>query len=286
MTGPKLRRACIMGHPVAQSRSPMLHGYWLKTLGIDGAYERADVTPEDFPAFFRDLPGHGFVGGNITKPHKEAAFRLVDRREGAAAAIGAVNTVWFEDGALIGGNTDYLGYLAHADDRAPGWDRAGGRAVVLGAGGAARGVVYGLRERGLDIALVNRTRARAEELAKDFGSHVTVHAPGEVPRLLAGAILLTNTSSLGALGQPPLDIDLSPLKGDAVVYDINYVPLETALLTAARQRGLRTVDGLGMLLHQAVPAFAKWFGVVPKVTAAQRALLEADIRAKTGAKTG
>lgn len=279
-----LRRACIMGHPVAQSRSPMLHGYWLKTLNIEGAYERADIAPEDFPAFFRDLPGHGFIGGNITKPHKEAAFRLVDRREGAAETIGAVNTVWFEDGTLVGGNTDYLGYLAHADDRAPGWDARGGLAVVLGAGGAARGVVYGLRERGLDIALINRTRGRAEELAKDFAPHVRVHDFAELPRLLAGAALLTNTSALGALGQPPLEIDLAPLKPDAVVYDINYVPLETKLIRTAARRGLRTVDGLGMLLHQAVPAFAKWFGVVPKVTADQRALLEADIRAATGSR--
>lgn len=279
-----LRRACIMGHPVAQSRSPMLHGYWLKTLNVEGAYERADVPPDDFPAFFRDLPGHGFVGGNITKPHKEPAFRLVDRREGAAEAIGAVNTVWFENGSLVGGNTDYLGYLAHADDQAPGWDKAGGLAVVLGAGGAARAVVYGLRERGLDVALLNRTRARAEELAKGFAPHVRVHDLAELPRLMRDAVLLTNTSALGALGQPPLEIDLKPLRDSTVVYDINYVPLETELLKAATARGLRTVDGLGMLLHQAVPAFAKWFGIVPKVTPEQRALLEADIRAKTGTR--
>src|SRR5262249_29692027 len=170
-----LRRACIMGHPVAQSRSPMLHGYWLKTLNVEGAYEHADVPPEGFPAFFRDLRGHGFVVGNITKPHHEAAVRLVDRRAGAAETIEAGNTAWFENGSLIGRNTDYLGHLAHADDRAPGWDARGGLAVVLGAGGAARGVVYGLRERGLDIALINRTRARAEELAKDFAPHVRVH---------------------------------------------------------------------------------------------------------------
>jgi shikimate dehydrogenase len=277
-----LRRACIMGHPVAQSRSPMLHGYWLKTLNVEGAYERADVRPEDFPKFFRDLPGHGFVGGNITKPHKEPAFRLVDRREGAAETIGAVNTVWFENGSLVGGNTDYLGYLAHADDQAPGWDAAAGLAVVLGAGGAARAVVYGLRERGLDVALLNRTRARAEELATAFAPHVRVHDFAELPRLMRDAALLTNTSALGALGQPPLEIDLKPLKDTAVVYDINYVPLETELLKAAAARGLRTVDGLGMLLHQAAPAFAKWFGVMPKVTAELRALLEADIRAKTG----
>jgi shikimate dehydrogenase len=280
MTG--VPRACIMGHPVAQSRSPMLHGYWLNKLNIEGAYERADVPPENFPAFFRDLPGHGFVGGNITKPHKEAAFRLVDRREGAAETIGAVNTVWFENSTLVGGNTDYLGYLAHAEDRAPGWDAAGGLAVVLGAGGAARAVVYGLRERGLDIALINRTRPRAEELAKHFAPHVRVYDFAKLPRLMREAVLLTNTSALGALGQPPLEIDLAPLKDTAVVYDINYVPLETDLIKAAAARGLRTVDGLGMLLHQAVPAFAKWFGVVPKVTAELRALLEADIRAKTG----
>ncbi|HXW25859.1 MAG TPA: shikimate dehydrogenase [Xanthobacteraceae bacterium] len=278
-----LRRACIMGHPVAQSRSPMLHGYWLRTLGVAGTYDRADVAPQDFPAFFRDLPGHGFVGGNITKPHKEAAFRLVDRREGAADTIGAVNTVWFEDGTLVGGNTDYLGFLAHADDRAPGWDAPGGLALVLGAGGAARAIVYGLRERGLDVALVNRTRARAEELARDFAPRVRVHGIDELPRLLADAVLLTNATALGALGQPPLTIDLGPLRAGAVVYDINYVPLETDLIKAAARRGLRTVDGLGMLLHQAVPAFAKWFGIVPKVTAELRALLEADIRAKTGA---
>lgn len=277
-----LRRACIMGHPVAQSRSPMLHGYWLKKLNVEGAYERADVPPENFSAFFRDLPGHGFVGGNITKPHKEAAFRLVDRREGAAETIGAVNTVWFENGSLVGGNTDYLGYLAHADDQAPGWDNAGGLAVVLGAGGAARAVVYGLRERGLDIALINRTRPRAEELAKHFAPQARVYDFAELPRLMGDAVLLTNTSALGALGQPPLEIDLTPLKDTAVVYDINYVPLETDLIKAAAARGLRTVDGLGMLLHQAVPAFAKWFGVVPKVTAELRALLAADIRATTG----
>jgi shikimate dehydrogenase len=271
-----------MGHPVAQSRSPMLHGYWLKTLNVEGAYDRADVPPDEFPAFFRDLPGHGFVGGNITKPHKEAAFRLVDRREGAAETIGAVNTVWFENGALVGGNTDYLGYLAHADDQAPGWDRTGGLAVVLGAGGAARAVVYGLRERGLDIALINRTRPRAEELAKHFAPHARVYDFAELPRLMRDAVLLTNTSALGALGQPSLEIDLTPLKDTAVVYDINYVPLETDLIKAAAGRGLRTVDGLGMLLHQAVPAFAKWFGIVPKVTAELRALLEADIRATTG----
>jgi len=284
MTRPAFRRACIMGHPVAQSRSPMLHGYWLKALKIDGAYERADVAPKDFPSFFCDLPGHGFVGGNITKPHKEAAFRLVDRREGAADAIGAVNTVWFENGKLIGGNTDYLGYLAHLDDCAPGWDARGGRAVVLGAGGAARAVVYGLRSRGINAALINRTRSRAEQLAKDFAPGVTVHDASDLPALMGDAVLLTNTTALGALGQPPLEIDLGPLNKTAVVYDINYVPLETGLLKDAKARGFRTADGLGMLLHQAVVPFSKWFGVTPKVTTELRTILEDDICATTGTK--
>ena len=275
-------RACIMGHPVAQSRSPMLHGYWLKTLGIAGSYERADIAPEDFAGFFRDLPGRGFVGGNITKPHKEAAFRLVDRHDPAAQAIGAVNTVWFEADQLIGGNTDAPGYLAHLDDCAPGWGTAGGLAVVVGAGGAARGIVYALLSRGLEIALINRTAARAQELADHFGPRVAVHEMADLPDLMRRATLLTNTSSLGNLGQPSLDLDLAPLNPQAVVYDINYVPLVTGLLRSARSRGHRTVDGLGMLLHQAVPGFARWFGTVPRVNAELRALIEADIRAKTG----
>ena len=263
MTGQNIPRACIMGHPVAQSRSPMMHGYWLKTLGIAGDYARADIPPESFPEFFRDLAGRGYVGGNITKPHKEAAFRLVDRREG--------------------GNTDYLGYLAHLDERAPGWDAARGIAVVIGAGGAARAVIYALLSRGLELALVNRTRARAEALAAHFGAGVRVHDFAALSGLLSDAVLLTNTSSLGTPGAPPLGLDLAPLPRDAVVYDINYLPLETELIKGAARRGHRTADGLGMLLHQAVPAFARWFGVTPQVTPALRTLLEDDIRAKTKA---
>jgi len=283
MTGQNIPRACIMGHPVAQSRSPMMHGYWLKTLGIAGDYARADIPPESFPEFFRDLAGRGYVGGNITKPHKEAAFRLVDRREGAADTIGAVNAVWFENGKLIGGNTDYLGYLAHLDERAPGWDAARGIAVVIGAGGAARAVVHALLSRGLELALVNRTRARAEALAAHFGAGVRVHDFAALSGPLSDAVLLTNTSSLGTPGAPPLALDLAPLRRDAVVYDINYLPLETELIKGAARRGHRTADGLGMLLHQAVPAFARWFGVTPQVTPALRTLLEDDIRAKTKA---
>jgi shikimate dehydrogenase len=274
-------RACIMGHPVAHSRSPMLHGYWLRTLGIAGSYEFADVAPEKFETFFRGLAANGFVGGNITIPHKEAAFRLVDRRERAAETIGAVNTVWYENGELIGGNTDWRGIVESLDDIHPGWDASAGRAVILGAGGSARASVYGLLERKYSVAIVNRTAARARQLADAFGPGVSAHGYDALPRLLAEADVLINNTSLGQATFPPLAIDLAPLKPSAIVYDAVYVPLETELLKAAKRGGHRTVDGLSMLLYQAVPGFAHWFGVTPKVTAEQRALLEADIRAKT-----
>lgn len=282
-----MRRACVMGHPVAHSRSPMLHGYWLKTLGLEGAYEFADVAPADFAAFFRNLERNGFVGGNITKPHKEDAFRLVDRRERAADMIGAVNTVWYEHGALVGGNTDWLGIVLSLDAIHPGWDAAGGRAVVLGAGGAARAAAYGFLERNFSVAIVNRTVARAETLVREFGARdssdrLSAHGFDAVPQLLPDADVLINTSSLGMTGYPPLAIDMTPLKKSAIVYDVNYVPLESDLLKVAKRGGHRVVDGLSMLLYQAVPGFERWFGVRPTVTAEQRAILEADIHAKTG----
>jgi shikimate dehydrogenase len=276
------RRACIMGHPVAHSRSPMLHGYWLRTLEIDGAYEFADVPPDAFEAFFRGLAANGYVGGNITIPHKEAAFRLVDAREAAADAIGAVNTVWYEGGRLIGANTDWRGVVESLDDIHPGWDAKGGHAVVLGAGGSSRASVYAFLQREFSVSIVNRTLSRAETLAAAFGPRASAHGWGALPRLLTQADVLINNTSLGQMKQPPLEIDLSPLKAGAIVYDAVYVPLETALLKAAKRKGHRTVDGLSMLLYQAVVGFTHWFGVVPKVTAEQRAILEADIRAKSG----
>jgi shikimate dehydrogenase len=280
MTAP-LRRACVMGHPVAHSRSPMLHGYWLKTLGIPGAYELKDLTPEQFPDFVTHLEANGYVGGNITVPHKEAAYRLVGARDQAAEAIGAVNTLWLENGRLMGGNSDTHGFIANLDDRAPGWDVPGCRALVLGAGGAGRSAVYALKQRGAEVDLVNRTLARAEDLAARFGPRVHAHGFDAVPRLLREADVLVNCTSLGLAGKPPLEIDLGPLKRSAVVYDVVYVPLETGLLAAARKRGHRTVDGLGMLLQQAGFGFRKWFGGNPKVTAELRAMVEADIVAKT-----
>jgi len=272
-----------MGHPVAHSRSPLLHGYWLETLGINGAYERVDVTQDEFPAFLRHLSAHGYRGGNITVPHKEAAFALTDRRDGDAAAIGAVHTVWYEGAKLVGGNTDAYGFLAHLDASIPEWNASAGKAVVLGAGGAARAIIHGLLGRGLDVAVANRTASRAAELGTHYGRRVTAHGLDALAGLLGEADLLVNATSAGMAGKATLDLDLSRLKSGAIVYDIVYVPLETALLKAAKAGGHRTVDGLGMLLHQAVPGFARWFGVTPRVTPALRARIEADILAKSGA---
>jgi len=269
--------ACVIGHRVGYSRSPTLHGYWLRTMGIAGRYDLVDIAPQAFGAFLTGLRTHGYVGANVTKPHKQAAFALLDERDAAAEAIGAVNTVWVDGARLIGSNTDVAGFLANLDAQAPGWDAGGGPAVVLGAGGAGRAVVYGLRTRGLDVALVNRTLARAETLAQYFGPGVTSHPWSQTPRLLKDARLLVNATLLGATGQEALAIALSDLPGSAVVCELNYVPLESELLRAARQRGLRAVDGLGMLMHQAVPAFAQFFGVRPVVTPQLRAALEATL---------
>lgn len=269
--------ACVIGHQVGYSRSPMLHGYWLRTLGIAGRYDLVDMAPAAFAAFLTQLPAHGYVGANVTKPHKEAAYALLDAHDAAAGAIGAVNTVWFEGDRLVGSNTDVAGFLANLDARAPGWEAGGGPAVVLGAGGAGRAVVYGLRTRGLEVALVNRTLPRAEALARHFGAGVTSHPWSQTPRLLAQARLLVNATLLGATGQEALSIELSALPPTAVVYELNYVPLESELLRAARARGLRGVDGLGMLMHQGVPAFERFFGVRPAVTQELRATLEATL---------
>jgi shikimate dehydrogenase len=227
------------------------------------------------------LAANGYAGGNVTVPHKEAAFRLAAARDAAAEAVGAVNVLWLEDGKLMGGNSDTHGFIANLDERAAGWNVPGCRAVVLGAGGAGRSAVYTLRQRGVEVHLVNRTAARAEELASRFGPGVHPHAWHEVPGLLSRADLLVNCTSLGLAGKAPLEIDLGPLKSSAVVYDVIYVPLETRLLAQARQRGHRTVDGLGMLLQQAGYGFRKWFGGNPQLTGELRAMLEADIVAKT-----
>jgi shikimate dehydrogenase len=282
MTSKQMPRACIMGHPVAQSRSPMLHGYWLAQLGIDGAYTREDVAPGGFPAFLEGFQAAGYVGGNVTAPHKQVALAAVARVDAVAAAIGAVNTIWTERGELVGGNTDAHGFIANLDELAPGWDGATRTAVVMGAGGATRAAIVALRARGVAVVLVNRTQAHADALAAEFGAtpgpDVRAAAWERLGDTLSQADLLVNTTVLGMVGKPAMEIDLAALPAASVVYDIVYVPLETELLRAARARGNRVVGGLGMLLHQAVPGFEHWFGARPVVTAELRRLIEDDIR--------
>jgi shikimate dehydrogenase len=271
------RAACVVGWPVEHSRSPLIHNYWLKRYGIDGEYRREAVRKEDFAAFVGTLAARGYVGANVTVPHKEAAFALSQPDE-QARAVGAVNTLWFEDDVLRSTNTDVEGFLDNLDASAPGWDRDAGKALVLGAGGAARGVIHGLLSRGIDrIVVANRTASRAEALQARFGKRVQVADWARLEAELADAAVVINTTTLGMHGQPALALDLARLQSHAIVADIVYVPVVTPLLAAARARGLVTADGLGMLLHQAVRGFALWFGKTPVVTGELRALVEADL---------
>lgn len=271
-------RCFIIGHPVAHSRSPLIHGTWLAEHGLAGSYERVDIAPGDLPAFVERLRAGEFTGGNVTVPHKEAMLPLIDEVSEAARAIGAVNTLWREGTRICGDNTDVSGFMAHLDAVAPGWDERVGTALVLGAGGAARGVAFGLKARGVGrIILVNRGRARADELAAALGAPLEASDWAQRNDLVGQADLIVNTTALGMHGQPPLDLDLTLLRPGTIVDDIVYVPLTTPLLAEAERRGGVPVDGLGMLLHQAVPGFARWFGVTPAVTPALRAKLEADI---------
>lgn len=279
----KARLAGVLGWPIGHSRSPRLHGYWLEHYGIDGAYVPLAVRPEHFTTAVRGLVRAGFVGFNVTVPHKETAYRLADHLDDQARAIGAVNTLVADHhGVLSGRNTDVHGFVANVRDQVPGFDPTAGHAVVLGAGGAARAVLAGLVEMGVTrIIIVNRTRSRAEELATMFGklvlggrrAAVTTAEWQDRTTTLDGAGLLVNTTVLGMDGHGTLDIDLAPLPTAAAVADLVYVPLETDLLARARAAGHPVVDGLGMLLHQAVPGFEAWFGIRPTVDDALRAFV-------------
>jgi shikimate dehydrogenase len=267
----KTRLAGIMGWPISHSRSPTLHNFWLDEHGIDGVYVPLSVRPEDLAQALRALPVLGFRGCNLTLPHKQMAISIVDRVDSLARRIGAMNTVVVApDGSLEGSNTDAYGFRESLHDAAPDWNPAGSTAVILGAGGAARAVVAALIEAGIaEIRLVNRTLAHARRIAEDLAtipSRVSVYRWDERDPLLADAGLLVNTTSLGMAGEPDLAIDLAVLPRDAIVVDIVYVPLETGLLAAARARGNRVVDGLGMLLHQGRPGFEAWFGVPVQAT--------------------
>lgn len=271
----KARLAGVLGWPVSHSRSPRLHGFWLERLGIDGAYLPLAVAPENLETVIRALPRMGFAGANVTVPHKEAVMKLVDRLDPLAARIGAVNTlVVGEDGSLEGRNTDAYGFFENLRQGCPAWAPASGPAAVIGAGGASRAVVAALIDAGVpEIRLANRSRERAEALVADLGGPVRVVEWAERAEMLESCALLVNTTTLGMTGQSNLDLELAALPTTAVVNDIVYVPLETDLLARARARGNPVVDGLGMLLHQAVPGFTAWFGQRPEVTEELRAFV-------------
>lgn len=273
------RLAGVMGWPVSHSRSPRLHGYWLRELGIDGAYLPLAVAPDNLEQALRALPVLGFRGVNLTVPHKEQALAFMDRLDPVAERIGAVNTVVVEaDGRLVGSNTDPYGFMENLREQATGFDPARGPALVLGAGGAARAVVVALLDAGVpEVVVANRSLARAEELATALGGPISPRPWDKRDALVAEAALIVNTTVLGMTGQPSLEIDLGQAAPDTIVADIVYSPLETPLLHAARGRGLPVVDGLGMLIHQARPGFAAWFGQSPRPSADLRAMLLRDL---------
>jgi shikimate dehydrogenase len=277
-----VKRAFVIGHPVAHSRSPLIHGHWIAEHGIKGSYEAFDVAPESVEAFFDRIHAGEFVGGNVTVPHKEAAYELCDTRDFDTAHIGAFNTLVAEkgpDGVVIhGSNTDHYGFLANLDDRAPDWSEGLVKAIILGAGGAARGVVSALIARGIPrVIVVNRTLDKAEALAAEMVGPIEARPMSDWELLAPTARLVVNTTTIGMHGTRFEGLNLGLLPKDALVTDIVYTPLETPLLKDARELGLRTVDGLGMLLHQAVPGFEAWFGVRPEVTEALRKKVEATI---------
>ncbi|WP_173088392.1 shikimate dehydrogenase [Devosia sp. 1635] len=271
------RKAFVIGHPIAHSRSPLIHGTWLAEHGIDGTYEAIDVAPAELPGFFERLRGGEFAGGNVTIPHKEAVFALCDTVDPLARSIGAVNTLVAEHGHVHGTNTDYLGFLGNLDQGAPGWSEGLEAAIVLGAGGAARAILVALQSRNIPIILLNRTRQTADRLAQSIGGDIDVADLEEFNSIAPSAGLVVNTSSVGMHGTGFADFDLGQLRRDVLVTDLVYVPLQTPLLADAAAHGLRIVDGLGMLLHQAVPGFAAWFGIQPEVTPQLRARIEATL---------
>jgi shikimate dehydrogenase len=271
------RKAFVIGDPVSHSRSPLIHGHWLAEHGIEGSYAAIHVKQGELNEFLASMEANGFAGGNVTVPHKEAAFIFAAWRDGTAEEIGAANTLWLEDGELHATNTDSFGFAQNLDEQAPGWDRIAA-ALVIGAGGASRAIIHALKSRGItDIRVANRSRERADEVRAVFGTTVTAHGLEALNELGEGAGLVVNTTSLGMKGEGIIPLDMTKLPVTALVTDIVYVPLETPFLKAARLAGLRTADGLGMLLHQARPGFEKWFGVLPDVTPELRQLIIADM---------
>ncbi len=277
---PAIAKVCVMGWPITHSRSPLIHNFWIRQLGIkDALYERLPVPPNEMQDTLKRLGDLGYIGANVTVPHKETVFAALMRHDAMARRLRAVNTIVMTDDGLEGRNTDAYGFITNLRDRAPNWRADRGPAVMLGAGGAARAVAAALDDAGVtQIRIVNRTRARAAALVADLGlKRVQIFTWEQMHEALASAELLVNTTTLGMAGERDLEIDLKPLSPSALVTDIVYTPLETGLLKAARARGLDVVDGLGMLLHQAVPGFEAWFGRRPQVSAELRARVLADM---------
>jgi len=262
----------VIGHPIAHSRSPRLHGHWLNRYGIAGHYIPMDVAPDDLPEVLRALPKLGFVGCNVTIPHKEAALALATSVTDRAALIGAANTLVFHaDGRIYADNTDGYGFMANLRQAVPDWRPEAGPAAILGAGGAARAVIASLLDAGVpELRISNRTQSRAEALRAEFGARIVVYDWGRAGNMFDGATTAVNATSLGMTGKADLRVNLDALAPQAVVTDLVYAPLMTPFLTEAAARGCRIVDGLGMLLHQAVPGFERWFGRKPEVDQATR----------------
>lgn len=277
-------KAFVCGWPISHTRSPIIHNYWLKAHAIVGSYEKVAVEPEKLSDHFRDIRSGRWIGGNITLPHKNASFELVDKLDDAARAIGAINTVWVEDGKINATNTDWSGFVESLDEQTPGWDAKAteSSALILGAGGAAAGIVYGLLRRGFGkITIANRTLEKAKALTGRFGERVEAVPLEKIEDHSSRISILANTTSLGMSGQPEMPTSVQDMIGklsrDCVVTDAVYTPLRTPLIALAQKRGLRTANGLGMLLYQAVPGFEKWFGIRPQVTQELWDLILADL---------
>ena len=272
------KKACVIGWPISHSRSPMIHGYWLNKYNISGSYTKLAVEPEKLPDFISSLRAGNYIGCNITIPHKEAAFQLSDIKHEAAMAVGAANTLWVENGQVHATNTDTYGFMTHLNTSASEWNNEKKPVVVLGAGGAAKAIIYGLLEEGVsEVRIINRTKKRAEKIKENLSGNINIYDLQETEKALSGAQLLINTTSLGMIGSDKLEIDLSPMSKDSVVSDIVYAPLKTDLLLQAERKNFKTVDGLGMLLHQAVPGFETWFGTKPEVTQELRDIVISDL---------
>ncbi len=274
-----IKKACVIGWPISHSRSPTIFSYWLNKYELEGEYSKQAVKPEDFSEFVKNMSlTNEYVGANVTVPHKEVAFSIADEPDEAARAVNAANTLWFSDGKIYASNTDTFGFMTHLNRSAPDWKHLESPVTILGAGGAAKAIIFGLLEQGVtELRILNRTKQRAEELEKIFGNNVKVFDYSDPKKALIDCSLLINTTTLGMTGSHELEIDLSPMNSQSIVADIVYSPLETQLLNQANERGFKTVDGLGMLLHQAVPGFEIWFNKRPEVTSELRDLIISDL---------